>query len=642
MWERRAEEMLTAERLVELFEARLAKIERADDESARGEEPSYPFMVLFLGEESAKNCPGIAARIASLWPQYASDMALVSVNKMEANGGFEYVQYVFDGQAAFSGESCSPENVSKAVTKLFSATGGHFKNRSSLFVYCVFDTSAAASASECKEWIDALPAIRDELGLNILDPRTMLFTFVDESPAHHSVSSDIRKYFSGPDLVAGEDGLSVLLLSNRLYDNSFLDDWSSCHNIVVACMALSNSGDSHVRAVLFSRGFETVGYARMEKPTRAIGTVVVSTLLSWLARSSGEVPHDLLDDPELPARLGITKDGTVAVLDEYVNVHLAKTRLPKLEQLTSFPRRTMDDHGDISKMSFAAFDAMTMGAWRAFIDGIIADDIEGAKQSYQLNNAWREAYAKSLHQEFSLRELIYLADNKDKLRSLFGASKAWDGYGPVLTASVDLLRYQLSSQSEVIELLLDELERQGENAKVFVSAWDALVQSRLALHDVDDYDTRTRYVSEFYKHTMQDFIDRKGNEVGSTFEILGRVDELASFFEGLIDQVIEFDSVFTSSFEVELKKRLEYSSNAEDTQKTIREILSGSGIVTYLRTVSPLGLESLSAMLYRKGSKLQQYMTNVLPEDTFFYNTGQGYAAETLRVYRIESTNLAI
>lgn len=88
---------------------------------------------------------------------------------------------------------------------------------------------------------------------------------------------------------------------------------------------------------IFCNSVLTASYAREEKPISQIGQVVVGNLLLSLAENTPHTDPKLMDDPKLAEKLGLTKNGTFTILDQYAQANLYAL-LPSDEQLELFPK----------------------------------------------------------------------------------------------------------------------------------------------------------------------------------------------------------------------------------------------------------------------------------------------------------------
>lgn len=97
-----------------------------------------------------------------------------------------------------------------------------------------------------------------------------------------------------------------------------------------------------------------------------------------LAENAPHTDPKLMDDPKLAEKLGLTKNGTFTILDQYAQTNLYAL-LPSEEQLELFPRRDAIAQVQMSMLSANAFNEFTMGAWNQYLAEMIRTARENLK-----------------------------------------------------------------------------------------------------------------------------------------------------------------------------------------------------------------------------------------------------------------------
>jgi hypothetical protein len=613
-------ENLSVNQLIQYFEARLRQKDRRGAETA-GSEPQFPQVIFYLGDRAAALHGTLSRELFRLWPQYREELCFLGVHAPEEDGLFEMGE---DGTA----EELDAEQLQRRISGLFGLET-HFRDRSKLLVYYILDTTDLVSGEEFDQWL----ACADRMGeLMVVDRMSMLVVLLNEDLGNGEAAGKIRGRLSG--LCAGGAGRDVFLLSNRRSDHVILESWELECQILADLIALSNNRDTRVTLTLFSGGVKTVSYAREEKPSADIGQVIVRGLIDRLNESREGPGNHESQGRELPERLGVTRAGTVELLDRYVEETLL-AKLPSAQQLAAFPREDDADHGALAEMSAAEFNRFTMGSWNCYLRRIGDEAAQAVLKDQTLRETWRQAYRELLLSRFTADELAALGGRLREVGSLYGETRAPSEEARVLSAAASALKHRLSSDPEITQMLVQTVGEESQSAAEFTRIWTELLQSCAALFRVRD-----RNLETFYARKARDYFDRRGAEQMTAFRELHSPGELRDFLTRMMDELIDGEPVLTAPFESELERRLEGEAMPIDAKTYIRQKLTGEGISTYLRVNFALSNPIFSAMLVKRGTPLYANLAANLDETTYYYDTGCGERAESLAVYQLEAGNL--
>ena len=620
---------LTMHTLIRHFEDRLRQIDRRNLGDATGKEPQYPQLVIYLGKDAAEAHKTVSASLLQTWPQYEHELKFLCVEKGAA---LTYGELSCEDGAYIP---LTEEGVSEIASAMF-GTKMHFADRSKLLVYYVLDTTAMRDLEDFLSWLPAIRQVKQLLSSNSTDLLDMLFLLLNENLARQKTAARIRDYLSGfySKNAVHETVSNVLLLSNRRSDNAILEDWEMGYKILSAAIILSNNDDVQVTGNIFCNGVLTASYAREEKPIAQIGQVVVRHLLNALSENITQTDPKLLEDSKLAEKLGLTKNGTFRMLDQYAETSLFSL-LPTPDQLELFPRVDTANQSPMAGMSANAFNAYTMGAWEQFLAQIARSAQEKVALNTAVRQSWSQEYRKLLVNTFSKEEILYLADHIDDVAALLSKTRLPSYDTTVLEAAKEQLKYMLSSDEKLIRVFLGALQQQGAAAADFTQAWNNLLKSRRQIFDVRDAN-----MAAFYERKVRNFFDRRGSAICEEFAAIHSTEELVAFLENLVDDVIDSDEIFSAAFEDELETRLNEDALPTDAKQYIRKKLTGSGVFTYLQTDFDLGEPVESAILLKLGTPLHKNLNVNLPPTTTYYNTGSGSAAEALVIYRVSENNL--
>ena len=626
-------DLLTMSGLIRHFEERLRRQDRRGAGEAPGREPNFPMLTVFLGEEALRSFPAVAADLFRLWPQYREELCFLSVTRGETGPCFRLLRR--EGEETRAAPLTEAE-LGETVGGLFGIQN-HFADHGQLLIYYLMDTSAFTAAEEFDAAHALLAETRRALDVGELDSRSLLILLLNEGLglARRRVAGGIRNrlctYFRRPDHCNG-----VLLLSSRRDDNAILEDWGPCCRIAAAVMALSNGG---LTEKFFGGSILTASYACEEKPTRAIAQVMTSALLDELARQDSAAPPAPLEGRDAPAKLGLSREGTFAILDDYARASLLRL-LPTAEQLELFPRRDDTQRDGVSQLSGRAFNDLTMNAWNVYLDGIVRQAREKVALDSARRDKWKDAYRETLWQSFSARELSWLGQHEGDVRALLSGGKEPSQEEAVLPAAERKLRILLSSDPELVAIFLDAIREQAQRANALLAAWEELRRSRQELFAVRD-----ESVERFYRQKAQNYFDHHGAELAERFRALRSESGLADFLTAALDEMAESDPVFAAPFEQELARRLDAMGLPADVAAAIRQKLTGSSLRTYLQVSFSLGFPGVSAILMKTGTPLHASLSETLNHSTYdcgmyYYNTGRGDAAQALCLYQVQSNHL--
>ncbi len=617
----------TMQRLIRHFEDRLQEIERyKHDNNGERKEPRFPMLVVCLGEDAMDGSREIAANLLRLWPQYRSELLFLGVRWTE------------DGLAYFRLESTdisplplAPDQVSNLLTGIFS-TKSHFRDKNRFCMYYILNTTGFASDEEFDTWTKAICQVKHDLGVDTLDTLDMLILQLNEDFSRRRSARRIRNrvaaFYTSPEKSFCR---SIFLLSNKRNDNTLLEEWGICYRIIANVIALSNNTDGSVSSQLFERRVFTASYAYKGKPSQDIGQVIVEDLFDRMSnmieflRHSDAAATNLLSDKMLPSRLGLTKEETLTFLDEYVD-NILVPRMPKPEQLEYFPRRDNRDHGLMCELSANEFNEITMNAWDCYLSQLASKASGGG---------WRETYAALLSKNFFVDELIFLGTHLDAVRAILSKAGSLYQKMKVLDAASAKLKAVLSSDPTVIDILVETVRSQSEQARAFVEARTQLFRSRENLFPVTD-DT----IRPFYTAQTRDYFDHNQEQLEAELRRIREIRELIRFLEGIIDKIIDSNSIFNAPFEQEFEARLCASDQPYDAKQYIRQQLTVDDVYTYLPMNFGLGEQLISAILLKTGTPLYENLRSNLDSTVYYYNTGYGNMAESIVIYKVNMENL--
>lgn len=617
----------TMQRLIRHFEDRLQEIERyKHDNRVERTEPRFPMLVLCLGEDAIDGSRELVANLFRLWPQYKQELLFLGVQRAEDGLAYSRLENADTPPARLS-----PGQVRGLLTGIFS-TRSHFRDKNKFCIYYVLNTTSFADGREFAAWADAIRQVKADFGVDELEILDMLILQLNEDFTRRRIARRVRNhvaaFYTAPEKRFCQ---SVFLLSNKRNDNTLLEEWGICNRIVANVIALSNNPDSAVSSLFFKHRVFTASYAHKEKPTQDIGQVVVENLIDKMAdmiehlRHSDAAAANLLSDKNLPSRLGRTKEETLAFLDEYVDNTLVP-QMPPPDQLEYFPRRDTGDYGPMCELPAAEFNEVTMNAWDCYLSQLASKADTGGLG---------ETYAAILTKNFFVDELIFLGTHLEPVRAILSKTATSYPEMDIRAAAAAKLKTLLSSDPAVIDTLMETVRSQGKQARAFVEARTQLCCSREKLFPVTD-DT----VRQFYTAQARNYFDQNEEQLETELRRIREISGLVRFLEGIIDGIIDSNSIFSAPFEEEFEMRLCAAGQLCDAKCHIRQQLTINEVYTYLPMNFVLGEQLLSAILLKADTSLYENLTSNLDSRVYYYNTGYGDMAESIVIYEVSVENL--
>lgn len=626
---------LTVQSIIQYFENKLRRADGSMSGSQAGETPQYPMMVIYLDTGMGDGGAALAEDLTRLWPQFTGELHFLSVRPGQTPEYFEYIRRE-DGYAS------SPISAGEAagLAAGLLGTGSHFTNYSKTILYFVLEAGGLRSVQEFDACVLSMAqAIRD-IGIGRINLLTMLTVLLDESTgASIAVSGQIRNRIAQ---LLTEDALpgSLCLLSNRRYDNRVLTSRDTYLKMASAVIAVSNNRDATVVQDIFlnSKAF-TVGYAREEKPTSDICQFLVTALIGRLAAlpTAGAA---MTDEKDLARRLGITPEGTIVTLDRYAQARF-DPMLPTPQQLELFPRAECAEfYAAPESMSASEFDRQTMGAWSAYLAGIVNEARAGIDLNPMEARRMAGEYAAYLRSNITAGEFIWLNDHPEKVNACFAVTREPIRELPTLEYARQFLRYLLSANPNLRSLLREEVDRQAGEASGYLSEWQKLRSSVSSLHPIrqgEDFTT-------FYRALFNNYYYRNSNEINKSFLAASSREGLRTFFENTVDGMLHDDELrapICASFESELHQRLTSSMSADNVSSRISYMLDPEQVPAYLQTSFSLGGAFRSFILMKRDNDPNSLYTALkLPSLTRVYNTGRSDAVEVLNLYSLSNDSI--
>lgn len=349
------------ESLKELKECLQGELEARSRRGNIKSRPWVPMVIVYTDEEALKSRAEIDTALVHVWGDRSQDILQLAVE---------------DGQFLDAGskEALSADDVQGAIDDMYAAENS-FGDMSHLCSVFIHSTTSCEDEEAFRARYEMIESLRDLVSDGMQSAAVVL---LDESTRHSKVAKSIRNYLGGL-LDADESPYnSVLLLSNRLSDNSLLAGGRIRENyLMVGWLVVlidSIGGGYRPDWTLFFPAkrdyYLTAAFSEVNRPNEAICDIVLNTMLTWVDRQSragGESKGGSLDIDDLYARLGIS-DGSTEVLEAFYERNV-KDNLPSLDELRFLPRQHPAEI-NLSAVNFEGFNQETMGACSTYLAGI--------------------------------------------------------------------------------------------------------------------------------------------------------------------------------------------------------------------------------------------------------------------------------
>ncbi len=621
---------LSIQRLIEYFINRLKEINKKELEEFGGKEPNYPLLLVYLGDKAISAHNSICRYLTITWPQYEPEIGCIGVRISDGLPSYLTSNSMDNNEM----REISEMDVRAIASSLFGLKT-HYRDRSKLLVYYVLDTSDIRSIEQIEEWAKAIEAVKIALGVGNLDILEMVAILLNEDFSHKQIANDIRNWLCSYNTSDGTlQCNSVLLLSNRRDDSIILEDWNLCYRIISAVIRLSDNSDSRITSSFFANSILTASYDVEEKPTAEIGQVVINSIINELEHRRTATSNEAVSfDDTLLGRLGIAENGTFDVVKEYARSF--SSLLPSEAELELFPRRDDTNYGSMCELFADEFDEITLGAWTGYLAMITEKVKSKMSVGTAIHQDWKNAFASHFVAEFSLEELIFLKNHTQQIEVRLSQRHKPPISSRVLQSALEQIAYMLSTSAVVNETFIDALREQGDLAEDFVNAWQRLISSRRRMFMQKDSNIET-----FYSRRVREFFDYNWSNISKEFITIRTRKNLELFLEKIIDRIISDDKTFLAPFEEELDARLNEESFKRDAKSYIRDKLTKEGQRTYLQVNFGLKMPIASCLLLKKGSQLHKSLIDNLPNTIYYYDTGNGNAAESIEIFEVTKDNL--
>ena len=335
---------------------------------------------------------------------------------------------------------------------------------------------------------------------------------------------------------------------------------------------------------------------------------------------------------DMKVRMGITKNGTLSLLDQYIDKNLSEL-IPD-EQEREYLPRIKENQNKIENMTFEKANEYTIGTW-TYLLAQKAKDI--VKEIARENQGKSGSQYKDILDSFSVKELIYLNEHIEEVKSWLQPGQVSRRDNAIEVAGA-ILKAELSGNENIKNILLSEMEEKGEEAKQFTKLLQELLDARTAIWEQD------QELSEFYRKVLRQNFSDHGEEMEKWKKELNKIrdiEKLEKNLKRMLNQILKSHSIFSAPFEDELQARIDEKKLGGDAKLLISNKMSERNMRKYLHVTFSLRGPVLSAIMMRKNSSLYATLCEKFDNNTtYYYDTGDSTSAEKIVLYELEEANL--
>lgn len=395
-----------------------------------------------------------------------------------------------------------------------------------------------------------------------------LYLMLDQRPGgrHVAASHRLLRSIVKDNVLTGSQ--TVYLLSNYLSSGQMLNGNNIWQNYRLSANLIllggNKKGSGRVMQDLF-RGFKTVSYALVTKPTDEIAAVSLLALLRGLYKSEEDKLSHEMPASEIKEKLQMDQYNGFSYLEELFNKKI-KAKFPRETDWKYLPFSSLQDYKKIqgyTDITLEMADNVTFGAATAFMQ---KHYIEPAMKFFEDNNEitqCREKISGILKKNFNYFEMLYLSEHQNGLDEMvvslyhFAGSPEKDSFYKRLH---DLSVYESKCifYGYAKKLIKNELEQLLENAQNFKETYIKCEKEIEQQCFVTGSESKS--VEKFYSETVKEYIGQKQHfnyspAFPEVFCVSNTKEELLQAvwneYLGLIK-----NNVYNCNFEQELDNRL--------------------------------------------------------------------------------------
>lgn len=452
-------------------------------------------------------------------------------------------------------------SLDSAIVKMLETDEKIFSSRTSVKLEYILDSTE----DDSMEYFKLFQQTNNTMCPNELKT---LYLMLDQRPGddHVVASHRLLRSIVKDNVLTGSQ--TVYLLSNYLNsgqmfgDNNIWQNYRLSANLIL--LGGNKKGSDSVMQHLF-RGFKTVSYALVTKPTDEIAAVSILSLLHGLYTSEESKLYHEMPASEIKEKLQMDQYNGFSYLEELFNKKI-KAKFPRETDWKYLPFSSLQDYKKIqgyTDVTLDMVDNVTFGSAAEFMN---KHYIEAARNFFEDNNGvmqCREKISAILKKNFNYFEILYLSEHQSSLNEMvvseyhFAGSPGKDSfYKRLHDLSVYKSKHIFYNYAK--KLIKNELELLLESAQNFKETYIKCEKEIEQQCFVTGSESKS--VKKFYSEIVKEYIEQKqhlnySSAFPEVFCVSNTKEELLQAvwneYLGLIK-----NNVYNCNFEQELDNRL--------------------------------------------------------------------------------------
>ena len=588
--------------------------------------PQTPTAIIYAGEKAFEAKADVDATLKGVWRGRADDLCQLRYDK----GEYKLLQ-----EGVF--HKLNEDEIIEKIDAMF-ALEQSFRSMDGLLLCLVINTADYSDIDGFKEAYLSLDHLKDLLGMSFAS--TMKLVLLDESGKGRALASAVRVYLRG--MLEQNDlrSRTTVILSNRLKNGALLagERIRENYNLVGTLILLANGSNGSVRALydkmfpMSQKRFLTAAYASKRKPNRKICEVIINTALDWLDKQFEK--GEMLSTDRMSQALEIS-GGSMKIIERSFQQFVAE-KLPKRDDLEFLPRNTAN-LDNIGGLPFKEYNRITMGGFELFYKNAITEVFA----SEQMKKLFREAFVKTVHQQFSPKEAARYINSQSVEQVL--SQIRYDSPNEGQPAFSYMLAKAKADYCKTVLTICEEvLMETGAAARAHIAQVRELIEEFQHSYMLDVDET----VQHFYSELVH---DRLSGSLGATLMDSfnqSQIDKkgMLEALHQVIQQIFAGNEIFSLPLDEEMTRRM--GGNGQLVQTTIREELTnGLSEKICLQTAIVPEMVSETILVNQKDreghahSQLCKFLKDVF-SNADCVDTGNSNSIEFVQLYALDANNL--
>lgn len=631
----------------ELLECCINKLNENQQRETGGNVALYPTVIIMMGNK----CRDFVQYIKNTLDENWNNACFLQYLCVVKEDGQWKVFFLKDGDNVntyiWEYSSMNLEiSLDNAIVKMLETEEKIFSSRTSVKLEYVLD----ATEDNSMEYFKLFQKTNNTMCPNELKT---LYLMLDQRPGdgHAGASHRLLRSIVKDSVLTGSQ--TVYLLSNYLSSGQMLSDNNIWQNYRLSANLIllggNKKGSGSVIQNLF-RGFKTVSYAFVTKPTDEIAAVSIRALFHGLYTSEENKLFHEMPANEIKEKLQMDEYNGFLYLEELFNKKI-KTKFPRETDWKYLPFSSWQDYKKVqgyTAITLEMADNATFGAATAFMQ---KHYIEPVKNFFGDNNEimqCRKKISGILKKNFNYFELLYLSEHQESLKEMvaslyhFAGSPEKDSFYKrlhdlgVYESKCIFYNYAKKLIKRELELLLES----AQNFKEIYIKCEKEIEQQCFITGGE-----SKSVEKFYSETVKEYIEQKQHFNHSpafpeVFRVSNIKEELLQAvwneYLGLIK-----NNIYNCNFEQELDNRMN-KLNENGRHKFVSEELKKrlKGSVRIKNTIEIPMAKAGCYYLVNANAEYAKTLEAAESKEYVLFDLNRTDCIEQLEIYNITSPGL--